>query len=102
MYEAYAKAGGKLDAFARKALGQQARKLVTGDGFPIEQVAKAAGELARSGNSAAFLGKTVREMPQPCVNGSARARLTQGQLQRCPCASCAEWYRLREGQPLAL
>jgi hypothetical protein len=102
VYEAYAKAGGKLDGFARRALGQQARKLVTSDGYPIEQVAQAAGELARKGNSAAYLGRVVREMPQPCVNGSARSRLTQAQLARCSCESCREWHELRAGQPLEL
>lgn len=101
MYEAYERAGGRLDKTGRAALGQQARKL-HGDGYPIEQIARAAGELGRAGNFPVFLGRAVREMPEPCVNGSARARLTQAQLRSCPCASCVKWSKMREGQPLEL
>jgi hypothetical protein len=68
----------------------------------MEQVAKAAGALGRAGNFPAFLGRTLREMPEPCVNGSARARLTQAQLASCACANCARWLHLREGQPLQI
>lgn len=98
---AYETAGGKLDKLSRTVLGQQARRLVA-DGFPMEKVARAAGELGRGGNFPALLGKALREMPEPCVNGEARSRLTQEQLARCACASCAEWHQLRAGQPLAL
>jgi hypothetical protein len=72
------------------------------DGYPMNRVVAAAGELARAGSFPAFLGRTLREMPEPCVNGSARARLTQAQLGRCPCASCAKWLQLRAGQPLEM
>jgi hypothetical protein len=102
VYEAFARGGGKLDNFTRQVLGRQARKLIASDGYPIAQVAQAAGEMGRNGTAAAYLGRTVRDMPEPCVNGSARARLTQGQLRRCPCAKCTEWAKLREGQPLEL
>ena len=102
VYDSFSKAGGNLNTFARRALGQQARKLVTVDGFAIEQVAKAAGELGRTRESPSYLGRVVRAMPQPCVNGAARSRLTQAQLERCACASCAEWHKLRTGQPLEL
>lgn len=101
VYEAYARAGGRLDKLGRAALGQQARKLV-GEGYAMEKVAAAAGQLARAGSFPAFLGRTLREMPETCVNGEARARLTQAQLARCPCASCAKWHQLRGGQPLEL
>ena len=101
VYQAYALAGGKLDKTQRQALGQQARKLV-GEGYPIEQVARAAGQLGRDGNFPAFLGRTLREMPKPCTNGEARSRLTQQQLQSCSCESCKEWAELRAGRPLEL
>ncbi|MDQ3024023.1 MAG: hypothetical protein M3R04_06540 [bacterium] len=99
VYQAYERAGGKLDRFARAALGQQARKCVK-DGHTMEKVSSAAGKLAREGSYPAYLGRTVREMPEPCVNGVARARLTQQQLQRCPCSSCAQWHTLRVTTPL--
>lgn len=101
VYQAYERAGGRLDKRARSVLGQQARRLVA-DGYPIEQVAKAAGTLGREGNFPARLSRIIREQPQPCVNGAARARLTQAQLARCSCVSCAEWHQLRAGQPLEL
>jgi len=101
VYEAFAEAGGKLDVWGRKALGQQARKLVS-DGWPIEQVVRAARQCGSDGNAAVFLGRTMREMPEQCVNGEARARLTQEQLAKCSCAACAKWAQLRAGQPLDL
>lgn len=99
VYDAYSRAGGKLNKFERQVLGQQARKLVS-DGFPIEQVAKAASQLGASGDFPAYLGRTLREMPEPCVNGEARSRLTQEQLSRCSCANCAKWLTLRNAKPL--
>lgn len=101
VYQAYELAGGRLDKAGRSALGQQARKLVA-DGFTIERVAKAAGALGQAGNFPAFLGRTLREMPEPCLNGEARSRLTQAQLASCACASCVKWHALRAGQPLEL
>lgn len=101
VYQAYERAGGRLDKFSRGVLGQQARKLVK-DGHPMEKVASAASKLGREGSFPAYLGKTLREMPEPCVNGAARARLTQAQLSSCRCESCAEWHELRVGRPLEL
>jgi hypothetical protein len=102
VYEAYARAGGTLNRMAKAALGQQAKKLTSFDGYPIEQVARAAGELGRTGVSPSYLGRTVREMPEPCTNGSSRARLTQAQLASCSCSGCREWHQLRGEQPLEL
>lgn len=101
VFQAYVQAGGRLDKVQRQALGQQARKLV-GQGYPIEQVVKAAGQLGREGSFPAFLGRTLREMPEPCKNGEARSRLTLPQLKSCRCASCQEWAELRAGRPLEL
>lgn len=101
VYQAYELAGGRLDKVGRNMLGQQARRLVA-DGYPIEQVTRAAGELGRSGNYPVFLGRMVREMPEPCSNGEQRARLTQEQLASCPCASCKRWLELRKDQPLRI
>lgn len=101
VYHAYERAGGRLDKWGRAALGQQARKLVK-DGFPLEKITRAAEQIARAGTIPAYLGKTLREMPTMCVNGEARARLSQAQLGRCPCASCAQWHQLRGARPLSL
>lgn len=101
VYLAYERGGMKLDKWGRNVLGQQAKRLVS-EGRPIEQVAQAAGELSRAGSSPAKLERYIREMPERCVNGEARARLTQGQLQGCPCAKCRTWAELRAGRPLEL
>lgn len=100
VYHAYTRAGGKLTPCAKRALGQQARILLA-EGKPLAVVVKVAREMGRDGTFAGHLGRLVREVPEPCVNGSARARLTLSQLERCPCAACAEWAAARQEQPLA-
>jgi len=101
VYLAYERGGSKLDKWGRNVLGQQAKRLVS-EGHSIEQVARAAGDLSREGNSPALLGRVFRERPEPCVNGDARARLTQEQLQGCSCMKCRTWAELRAGRPLEL